>query len=288
MAYTTAVKGYINACLRHVNLQLDTLTAVRAETRRLKALEATQYFTRPVFPVPPAFASIPVDDVLAEVARHRQRFEDFARPEGNSVGYSFDNIFYTSPDAEVLYAMMRRYAPGTVVEIGSGNSTKIMRQAVADGRLQTRLISIDPQPRTEIDTLVDQKYREPLSATTSLETFSSLRAGDLLFIDSSHVVRSENDVVFLYLTVLPQLPAGVLVQVHDIFLPYDYPSEWVVERGFGFNEQYLVQALLASSDDYEVLWAGYFHQRTRDDFGRHFPHMGQLDAKSLWLRKKHG
>jgi len=186
----------------------------------------------------------------------------------------------------VLYAIIRQFKPKTIIEIGSGNSTKIARQAILDGQLPTRLIAIDPFPRTEITHLVDDICLNPVESFDSLSLFHGLKANDIIFIDSSHRIKTGNDVVFLYLKVIPQLSAGVLIHIHDIFLPYDYPKEWIIDEGWEWNEQYLTQAIVAFSNTFEVLWPGHYLQRMRPDFVQHFPHLNNRMAKSLWLRKK--
>ena len=285
MAVSTVVKTSINQCLKHVNLRLDTLTAEEVETRRLRALEQQGHFQSPVLPVPASFESRSFALILEEIPAHRPRFESFEDPSRNDVMYTYDTNYFTSPDTEVLYAIIRKFQPRTVIEVGCGNSTKIKRQAILDGRLETRLISIDPHPRTEIRGLADEIYRSPVERTRMSELLYSLKDGDVLFIDSSHEIKTGNDVVFLYLNVIPKLPPGVLIHIHDVFLPYDYPREWVLEKKWGFNEQYLVQALLTFTGAFDVLWAGHFLQRTLPDFARSFSHLNGRLGSSLWLRK---
>ena len=285
MHSSTAIKLQINRLLQKVNLQLDTLTLERIERRRLEKLEQRNYFDQPPFPTPPAFHKSEADQILAELPKYASRFDDFESISTNDVGYSYQTIYYTSPDTELLYAILRMHEPGKIIEVGSGNSTKVMRQAIIDGSLETRLISIDPHPRTGIDHLSDECYRERVEDVGATAVIASLEPGDLLFIDSSHEVKTGSDVVYLMLEVIPKLPPGVLIHIHDIFLPYDYPKDWVIKERWGFNEQYLVQGMLMFGNTFEVLWAGHFMQRTRVDFAGHFPHWKGKDAASLWLRK---
>ena len=285
MAFSTQIKSYLNRFLSPLNARIDTLTADRAETRRLDWLDKGGHFERPVFPTPPGFETASFPSLLAALSLYESRFRDFTEPEKNGVGFTFANHFYTSPDAEILYALVREVKPRTIIEVGCGNSTKIMRLAIMDASLATRIISIDPHPRTDIKDFADEIYSMPVEAVEDSDLFASLGEGDILFIDSSHEIKTGNDNPFLYLNVLPMLRPGVLVQIHDIFLPYDYPREWVIEKRWGFNEQYIVQSLLMSGRMFEVLWAGYYLQRTLPDFARHFPNMGKRVAKSLWLKR---
>ena len=252
---------------------------------RLEMLDHAGYFGHPSFSLPQAFKCMAVAPILEALCEHERRFADFEDPVRNDVRYTFDNRYFTSPDAEVLYTIVRTSQPRTVVEVGCGHSTRIIRQAIVDSPIPTRLLSIDPHPRLDIKGLVDELYLTPVEALGNMEIFQSLREGDILFIDSSHDMKTGSDVAFLYLHVLPALAHGVLIHIHDVFLPYDYPREWVIEKCWSFNEQYLVQSMLMGGDGFEVLWAGHFLQRTRTDFCRYFPYADGRVAKSLWLRK---
>ncbi|MEP6937511.1 MAG: class I SAM-dependent methyltransferase [Chthoniobacterales bacterium] len=284
MAFSTTVKDALNRALSGTNLQLETLTASRREEARIERLKAGGQFDRAVFPVPEAFAKASVSEILSALPQYHARFDTFRNPSANDVGYCFANDYFRAPDAEVFYTLIRTLRPERIIEIGSGNSTRIARQAIRDGELKTHLISIDPQPRSEIDSLADECVRQPVEQTDPA-LFDTLHAGDFLFIDSSHEVRIGNDGAFLYGIVMPRVAAGVIVHIHDIFLPYDYPAELFELGALEWNEQYLVQAMVALGGGFEVLWPGYFIQRTRADFASLFPHNGGERAQSLWLRK---
>jgi predicted O-methyltransferase YrrM len=285
MAITTKVKQRLNLFLSGANLRIDTLTADRAESRRLARLEDAGHFERPVFPLPRAFEEMDAKTIFAAVTEHAARFAVFEDASANDVGYSFDNPYFTSPDAEVLYAVVRSFQPATILEVGSGHSTRISRQAILDGKLDTRLTCIDPQPRVEVGALADELFRQPVESLVDDSLVTRLQPGDVLFIDSSHQLAPGNDCVALYLNILPRLPSGALIHIHDVFLPYDYPREWVVENRWAWNEQYLVQAMLHCGSAFEVLWAGHYLQRTDARFSTVFPRAGGNPAKSLWLRK---
>lgn len=286
MALTTSVKNKANRILSKLNLRVDSLTEAHREQTRLRSLKQQGHFDRPVFPVPAAFREFDPSSLFESLGTYRDRFDTFERPAENGVGYTFDNDFFSSPDAEVLYAMIRRHHPETIVEVGSGNSTKVSRQAIRDGELESQIVSIDPAPRTEVEDLTDHVRRQRVEAGWDVSFFEELREDDILFIDSSHTVQTGNDVSFLYLCVLPRLAPGVIVHVHDIFLPFEYPEEWVLDERHGWNEQYLVHALLQNNSAFDVLWPGRFVQQQMDAFEEHFPHMrSSAQASSLWLRK---
>jgi predicted O-methyltransferase YrrM len=182
--------------------------------------------------------------------------------------YHYGNGYFESCDAEVAYCMVREWTPHRIIEIGSGFSTRAMAQALRVNEEQNsvaaELIAVDPFPerlprnglRTQI-TVIPQRVQR-----LDLSLFESLRADDILFIDSSHVVSTGSDVVREYLQILPRLKPGVLVHVHDIFLPSDYPRKAVLENLWFWSEQYLLQAFLSFNLEFEVLWSGSAMQRS--------------------------
>lgn len=284
MALSTTAKNLANNLLLNpLGLHLDSLTAERSRMERISKLRARRLFDGEAYPVPGVFQTADPAPILAEIMKRAPAMEHLLTPECNAVGFNLHNSYYGSPDAEVLYTLMDIFRPSRFIEVGSGNSTLLARQAVQDFDLNTRIVSIDPEPRVKVERFVDDSLRMRVE-DAPLETFTGLSGGDIVFIDSSHIVDTENDVVHMYLRVLPVLPTGVVVHIHDIFLPFEYPEEWV--RTWRWNEQYLVQAMLAFGDAFEVLWAGHYWQRTVPDFASSFPYLGEGVAQSLWLRKR--
>lgn len=147
-------------------------------------------------------------------------------------------------DAVSLYGYVTTRNPATYMEIGSGTSTKFIRRAIMDHGLRTRVLSIDPAPRSEIDPLCDTVIRSRLE-DAPLAAFETLGPGDMLFFDGSHRAFQNSDVTTFFLDILPELRAGVLVGVHDIFLPHDYPPDWL--KRF-YSEQYLLACWLLAGD----------------------------------------
>lgn len=283
MSLAGNIKGWINRGLLPWNVRIQSLTAERAEKARLVMLDNNGHFDRAVLPVLDSFAQCDPQVVLDLVSQYKPQRESFLRePCGGS--YSYHNNYYTSPDAEVAYSLVRHSAPRTIVEVGSGNSTFLLRAAIRDGGLGTELIAVDPAPRIGVADAADHLILKRVEEVDSDVLVAKLRSGDILFIDSSHQVEVGNDVLELVLRCLPRLEKGVIVHFHDIFLPYEYPREWVVEFDWKMGEQYLVHALLADSQRYEVIWAGHYHQRTLSDFGSHFDQAAEGRASSLWLR----
>lgn len=169
--------------------------------------------------------------------------EDLARIPRTPLGPGephWGQHWFTGVDAAALYTFIRERRPRRYHEIGSGNSTLFAARAVRDGGLSTRILSVDPHPRAEVDAICDEVLRAPLQEVDPARV-ASLESGDILLVDSSHYVLMNSDVTTFVLDVLPALPNGVLVGIHDIFLPDDYPW-WLAERWY--SEQYALAAWL--------------------------------------------
>ena len=197
----------------------------------------------------------------------------------------WDQDWFPRLDAATAYVFVRDLAPSRIVEVGSGHSTRFMARALADGRLTTALTSIDPKPRATIAGLPIERF--PIKVETAgLAPFAALAPGDLLFIDSSHRHAPGGDVAFLYGEVLPRLPAGAFLQIHDVFLPDAYPAGWASRR---YDEQERVLALLESGG-FELLWSSHYAAThlpaavAASAAGR-LPLLPGAHESSLWLRK---
>ena len=209
------------------------------------------------------------------------------------------NGFYMAVDAHVLYAIIRHGKPRRIVEIGSGNSTRLAAAACLKNREETgrttSLVAIEPYPNADLRAgfdglteLIPKRLQE-----VGLAPFQALEGGDLLFIDSTHVLRAGNDVELEYLEILPRLASGVLVHVHDVSLPRRYPKLYF-DQGLFWNEQQLLQAFLAFNERFEVLWPGNYMllkhpQEVRtifpeiDDMRRLYPFS---EPTAFWMRTR--
>ncbi len=181
--------------------------------------------------------------------------------------------------------MVHAKRPGRILEIACGNSTKVIRQAIKDASLSCEHAAIDPQPRLEISRMVDVMIQRPIEYGDAGARVESLEAGDILFIDTGHEVKPANDVAYIYGQLLSKGRTGVIVHIHDIFLPYEYPRSWVMDVGLKWGEQYIVHTMLMNSPNWEVLWPGFYLQRTLAGFERPFSCWKGGMAQSLWLRK---
>jgi hypothetical protein len=154
-----------------------------------------------------------------------------------------------------LYTIIVETKPKRYVEVGSGNSTKVAHKAVMDHVLSTKITSIDPYPRAEIDRLAHEIVRKPFEQIDA-RWLAELEAGDILFIDNSHRILPNSDAMVFFLETLPALKPGVIVHIHDIYLPYDYP-QFMCDRFY--SEQYgLAIAVLANPQRYQSIFPAYF------------------------------
>ena len=188
-------------------------------------------------------------------------------------------------DAAAAYTMVRRHLPGKIVEVGSGHSTRFLARAVADGSLGTRITAIDPAPRARLDGLAIDLRRLRVQEVGEAP-FAALAAGDILFIDSSHVLRPGSDVEHLLERVLPGIPPGMLLHFHDIFLPNDYPADWAWRR---YSEQPAVAALVASGEyipEFASAWlVANRPRRLAEGLLGRLPLVAGARESSFWLRK---
>jgi hypothetical protein len=231
------------------------------------------------------------------VAQYKDEYDRFPLAKTSCpYEYHVNNTQFESVDGEILYSMVRDLRPRKIVEIGSGFSTFLSAQAALKNRendpdFKCELIAIEPYPSDVLRAgfpgfarLIETEVQQ-----VPLGEFAALQPNDILFIDSSHVLKLGSDVQYEYLEVLPRIPAGVVVHVHDIFLPSEYPEKYALEQFMFPNEQYIVQAFLIFNDTFEVLWSSSF---------MHINHPAKLETAvasyrrterwpgSLWMRRR--
>ncbi len=193
--------------------------------------------------------------------------------------------WFPTLDAAAAYAIVRGRQPKRIVEVGSGHSTRFMKRAADDGGLATHITAIDVHPSRFVDRLDVEFLRTTMSAVDR-SVFANLAAGDILFMDSSHILMPGSDVDDLLNRVMPELPAGCLVHIHDVFLPDDYPAIWDWR---GYNEQQGVAPLLTGGA-YEILFASHYistrmAERLAASAIARLPSKPGSHPASLWLRK---
>jgi predicted O-methyltransferase YrrM len=249
------LKSALNAVLRSAGLEIGTTLKKCIEDARLRKLQEKGHWLEPRYTQGLALDSEAARTFVSETCLpYRAEWERLPlNPNGDETQYYLENAWFKAIDAEVLYSIVRRLQPVNIVEVGGGFSTRLMRRAITEGKLSTRITSIDPHPNTSVQPYADEYIRAAVEDVKPAKILNLLSAGDILFIDSSHTVKTGGDIPYLFLEILPRLRPGVFIHIHDIFLPFDYPEEWVLED-WRWNEQYLVHAFLAYNQTFEILW----------------------------------
>ena len=208
--------------------------------------------------------------------------------------FFYNNPAFGSGDAEILYSFIRSEKPRRFIEVGSGFSTLLAREAIEknkaeDSDYDCELICIEPYEAHWLEELGIQVIRERLEHVP-LDIFKQLDSGDMLFIDSSHVIRAQGDVVREYLEILPSLRPGVFIHIHDIYTPKDYGHYVLVEEAYIWTEQYLLEALLMGNPSFEIVFSIYYlAHHHRDALLAKCPILRQQiehrTGASFWIRK---
>ena len=204
----------------------------------------------------------------------------FDGPRKDDLTYSFKNGMFSYGDAEFLYNLVRLKKPRRVIEIGSGNSTLLVIEAIRKNKISQpgyvcEHTCIEPYELPWLERAGVTLRRQVVEAVEK-PVFQQLEADDLLFIDSSHVIRPQGDVLYEFLEILPTLKEGVIVHIHDIFTPRDYPKAWVVDKVRMWNEQYLMEALLSGNPHWKIIGAVNF---------LYHDHFNELKAACPFLSK---
>jgi len=233
--------------------------------------------------------SVQLDLLRKHFPEFRDEYQQFpTEPTGEPTRFHLNNGLFDGMDALVAYCMIRHFQPRLIIEIGSGFSSFILGEA-ATKNTSSALICIEPFPRESLRegfpglrSLIEKKAQD-----IDLELFSQLESGDILFIDSSHTVKIGGDVNYLFLEVLPRLKPGVIVHVHDIFLPFDYQRDWVIEEFRFWTEQYLLQAFLSFNSKFEVLMGNsYLAHYYMEDLKATFTNSPWWGGGSFWMRRR--
>jgi len=213
-------------------------------------------------------------DILSRFNYNEELLKFPIEKKDKTLEYCYNFGSFLSGDAEYLYNMIRFFKPQNIIEIGSGNSTLMARNAVTKNMAespdyQCKHICIEPYEQPWLEEIGIEVIRDKVE-NAGLETFKQLQENDLLFIDSSHMIRPQGDVLFEYLELLPSLNKGVIVHIHDIFSPRDYLDEWFGENFW--NEQYLLEAFLSNNNDFRIIGAtNYLSHNYTDKFSSKCP-----------------
>jgi hypothetical protein len=212
-----------------------------------------------------------------------EKLKGFTPPDA----YEFDNPTFSPADTVLLDAMLAHFAPARVLELGSGASSLVIARRQLEGGYRV----VDPYPSPLLERAARRpELRQVSTADIPVDWVTELGPGDILFADTTHTVRVGGDVPRLVLDLLPRVPAGVIVHVHDIFWPFPYPRHFYEKLGFYWQEQELVQALLVENDRWEILAANHALWRLRTARMRELVPVEvgpvELAGGSLWLRRR--
>lgn len=234
--------------------------------------------------------------VQADLAPFTAEFTPPVDPPVGAPTYSYRNGFFGAVDSDILYAMVRHLRPRRIIELGSGYSSLVVAQA--RGRNDADLPGAETCQHTVWDPFARPELKETIAAAADLRlvsandvplaTFDELQAGDVLFVDTTHTVKLDSDVNRIILDVLPRLRPGVVVHFHDIFLPWEYPKQWLVDPEVFWAEQYLLQAFLTGNRDWDVMVASAaLYSDEPDRLAAVFPSTPLASgASSFWMRRR--
>jgi hypothetical protein len=230
-------------------------------------------------------------ELLERIAQHVPELSDVPERRSAEPGrFCWDNdASFPRGDAIAYYGIVRQLRPRRVIETGAGWSSLVLAKAVTANERDCEVTLIDPEPRWEVLGELPAGWRliESPVQLTDLAEFESLEAGDVLFYDGSHCVRTAGDVNWIFFEVLPRLSPGVWLHVHDLMWPWDYPAPWVLDEGLSWNEQYFVQAFLIGNSAYRVrLTVGMVARVRGEEVKALIPDFG--GGGSLWIEKLSG
>jgi predicted O-methyltransferase YrrM len=235
---------------------------------------------------------------MISIFNFQEELVKFPFDKQNENEYYYNNGWFSTGDSEFLYSIVRHIKPKRFYEIGSGLSTLMVRNAVQknvteNSEYKCQHICIEPFECNWLEQLEGIEIIRNKVEDVDKSFFSQLQSGDILFIDSSHIIRPQGDVLFEYLEILPELNKGVIVHIHDIFTPKDYLEEWIYRHSL-WNEQYILEAFLTDNSKWEIIGAlNYLAHNHKDELIGKFPifamntgYKGLIgEPRSFWMRK---
>lgn len=221
---------------------------------------------------------------------YKSECSSFPTHKTDDLTYYQSNGTFEMYDAVLWYSFIRHFKPSRIIEIGCGNSSLMTMNAIKsnvndDENFRCSHYCIEPFEVPWLDSLDVNVIRCKVE-DVDISEFTKLNSGDILFIDSSHVIRPQGDVLFEYLEILPSLKKGVIVHIHDIFTPTDYPDSWIKQEIRLWNEQYLLEAFLTGNSDWEILCASnYIYKNHRNLYSEKIGDYASFMPSSFYIRK---
>jgi predicted O-methyltransferase YrrM len=226
---------------------------------------------------------------LLDKFNHSMELDKIPREKPKEYAFYWDNGAYPPLDAQYWYNLVRLIKPARIIEIGSGKSTLLTSYAIQKNSNEDHPcdhVCIEPYAASWLEGAGIKVIRE-LVENVDPSIFASLSKNDILFIDSSHIIRPQGDVLFEYLELLPQLKPGVIVHIHDIFSPQDYPESWIISNVAFWNEQYLLEAFLSNNNEWQIIGAlNYLNTTYNKELLKKLPHpdLGK-PGQSFYIQK---
>lgn len=226
-------------------------------------------------------------NLISRLAKYGNEMSDTPANVRVAHEYYWNNPMFGAMDAIVYHAMIREFKPKQVLEVGGGYSTMVAaKAAILNGNTKLRVIEPHPiEPLKKGCPGLAQIITEPVQ-NVHLSEFEALIENDILFIDDSHICKTGSDVNHIILTVLPRLKPGVIIHLHDIFLPWEYAKQWVLNRKTFYTEQYLLYAFLLFNKSFEtVLALQYLEKMAREQLKEAFPFSPVIGGGSFYIRR---
>lgn len=229
---------------------------------------------------------------LLQQFKYNEELTSIPLEKPNEIKYYYNNGSFCSGDAEYLYNIVRHFKPRKIIEIGSGFSTLMVRNAIQknnnDLNYSCNHICIEPYEQSWLENISIDLIRQKVE-NISLSFFEQLEKNDILFIDSSHIIRPQGDVLFEILEILPRLKSGVLIHIHDIFTPKDYLDEWIFKH-YLWNEQYLIEAFMSFNNEFKIIGAlNYLKHNYKNELENKCPILKKQEGRepgSFWLQRQ--
>ena len=205
--------------------------------------------------------------------------------------YTFDNTLFEHSDAIHLFGMLNHLKPRKIIEVGSGYSSAVMldtNSLCLNNSIEFTFI--EPYPEDRLNNLLKPEDKVTLHVKEVQQVppsvFEELDAGDMLFIDSTHVCKTGSDVNYLYFEILPKLKPGVIIHIHDIFYSFEYPEQWIVEHNRGWNEIYLLRAFFMYNSHFKmILFSSHMESFNEEWYRNNMPLCLQTRGQSIWFKK---
>lgn len=226
-------------------------------------------------------------ELIEEFVTYYKELPFKANPK-DGLRYYYENSMYSYSDAIFLFSMIRKNKPKRIIEVGSGFSSALMldtNNLFFNNSIKCTFI--EPYPNTLNSLLKENEeinlIQQPVQSV-NVELFEQLDENDILFIDSTHVSKTGSDVNFLFFEVLPKLSKGVKIHFHDIFYPFEYPKEWVINDKRSWNEDYILRAFLSYNKKFKIIAFNTFLEEFHKEwFNEHMPLCLKNKGGSIWL-----